>query len=134
MAFVGFEFNKIEVKKNPTIKGKINVNNNVNITEVSKADLKIGKDAENAVKFGFEYKADYEKLGSILLGGAVLYLTTPKDVTTILDEWKKSKKIQKELMGALINRILAKCHIQVILLSDTVNLPPPVPMPRVKTK
>ncbi|MFQ5475387.1 MAG: hypothetical protein ACE5DM_06150 [Candidatus Nanoarchaeia archaeon] len=134
MAFVGFEFHNISVNKNENVQGKITINNNVAIKDVKKADLKITGDKENAVKFVFEYNSEYGKLGSIVLGGSVLYLSTESEVKSILDGWKKDKSVKKEIMTALINRILAKCNIQTILLSDTVNLPPPVPMPRVKTK
>ncbi|MBU0461175.1 MAG: hypothetical protein KJ574_01175 [Nanoarchaeota archaeon] len=134
MAFVGFEFSKIDVVKNEGVTGKIMINNGVNIKDVSKASLKLSSDKENAVKFGFEYKSDYGKLGSITLGGSVLYLSTSEEVKSILNEWKKDKRVKKDLMGPLINRILAKCNIQTIILSDTVSLPPPVPMPRVKTQ
>ena len=134
MAFVGFEFDKIEVKRKPATGGKITINTNVNIVDVSKADLKVGKEAENAVKFGFEFKLDYGTLGNVLLGGSVMYLTTKEETTSLVNDWKKKKQLKKELMAALMNRILSKCNIQSIILSDVVNLPPPVRMPRVKTK
>ena len=133
MAFVGFEFNKINVAKNPGVKGQITIQNNVTINDVSNADLRLSSEKENAVKFDFEYKSDYAKLGNIILNGSVIYLSTPDEVKSILDDWKKDKKVKKELMAALINRVLTKCNIQTIILSDTVNLPPPVPMPKVKT-
>jgi len=131
MAFVGFEFNKIQVEKKSKT-GKITINNNVNLVNVTKADLKIGKNEENAIRFEFEYNSDYGDAGKIMLNGSVLYLTTSDEVKVIIDEWKKDKKVKKELMTALLNRILNKCNIQTIILSDTVGLPPPVPLPHVK--
>jgi hypothetical protein len=132
MAFVGFDFHKIEVNKKEVEKGKISISNNISIKDVKKADIKVSKD--NAVKFYFEYLSDYKALGKILLGGSVVYLSTKEDVKKIVDEWKKDKKVKKELMAVLINRILQKCNVQTIILADTVNMPPPVPMPKVKTK
>ena len=44
---------------------------------------------------------------------------------------KKEKKLNKDVAEKIINNILTKCNIQSIILSNTVNLPPPVPMPKV---
>ncbi|MFC1754399.1 hypothetical protein ACFL96_13575 [Thermoproteota archaeon] len=133
MAFVGFEFNKINVAKNSKVKGKITINNHVAINDVSKAELKMSG-GENAIRFDFEYTSEYGKLGNIALGGSVLYLSTQTEVKAILAEWAKDKKVKKELMNNLLNRILAKCNIQSVILSDTVNLPPPVRLPKVQIR
>ena len=132
MAFIGFEFNKINVDKKDGVSGKITVNHNVTITDVSKADLKIANHAENAIKFTFEYTSKYGDLGGILLGGKVMYLSNPDEITSLLEDWKNDKKVKKELMAPLLNKILSKSNIQAIILSDSVGLPPPVELPRVK--
>lgn len=134
MAIVGFEFNRIDVHKQETAKGKINISNNVGITDVQKSDLNLGKTKQHGVKFLFKYKSLYEPgFAKIELGGTVLYLTDDKQSKEILDSWKKDKKITKDIAEKIINSILTKCNIQSIILSNTVNLPPPVPMPKVNT-
>lgn len=132
MAIVGFEFTKINVNKKETAKGKINISNNVGITDIQKSDLQLGASKQTGIKFMFEYKSVYEPdFARIELGGIVLYLTDEADATKILDDWKKEKKMSKEVAEKIINSILTKCNIQSIILSNTVNLPPPVPMPKV---
>lgn len=132
MAIVGFEFTKINVQKQETAKGKINISNNVAIADIKKADLQLGKAKQAGIKFMFDYKSLYEpKFARIELGGNILFLTDEKKAKEILDSWEKEKKIKKEIAETVINSILTKCNIQSILLSNTVNLPPPVPMPKV---
>ena len=134
MAFVGFDFTRMNVARNTGVTGKIQVNNKVNITSVDPADLKLKNSPQGAVKFGFKYDSDYGKLGAINLEGSVTYITTNEESKAIVSSWKKDKKLKKDLMAQLLNRILQKCNVQTILLSDAVNLPPPVPMPKVKTE
>ena len=35
-------------------------------------------------------------------------------------------------MAGLLNTILTKCNVQALILSQEVNLPPPIPMPKVQ--
>ncbi|MBW2997787.1 hypothetical protein KY349_05600 [Candidatus Woesearchaeota archaeon] len=132
MAIVGFEFTKINVQKQETAKGKINISNNVAIADIKKSDLQLGKTKQTGIKFIFDYRSLYEpKFARIELGGNILFLTDEKNAKEILESWDKEKKIKKEIAETIINSILTKCNIQSIILSNTVNLPPPVPMPKV---
>ena len=132
MAIVGFEFTKILVEKQETATGKINISNNVGIVDIRKSDLEIGKSKQTAIKFLFEYRSLYEpKFAKIELTGNILYLTDEKSAKEILDAWEKDKRISKDIAEKIINTILTKANIQSIILSNTVNLPPPVPLPKV---
>ncbi len=132
MAIVGFEFTKINVQKQEQATGKINISNNVGIVDIKKSDLQLGKTKQSGIKFIFEYKSLYEpKFASIELGGLIMYLTDEASAKEIIDGWQKEKKIKKDIAEKIINSILTKCNIQSIILSNTVNLPPPVPMPKV---
>lgn len=132
MAIVGFEFSKIHVEKKDIAKGTINIANNIGIVDVEKNDLQVGNTKQSGVKFNFEYKSSYEPdFASILLGGSVIYLSDDKKVKELIDGWKSNKRIEKDVATQVINSILTKCNIQSILLANAVNLPPPVPMPKV---
>ncbi|NQU79084.1 hypothetical protein HQ545_04920 [Candidatus Woesearchaeota archaeon] len=134
MAIVGFEFTKINVQKKETAQGKIKINNNVGIVDIQKSDMQFGESKQHGIKFIFEYKSKYDPgYASIDLGGVILYLTDENKAKEILEDWKKDNKIKKDIAEKIINTILTKCNIQSIILSNTVNLPPPVPMPKVNT-
>lgn len=130
---VGFNFTRISAEKMEGYKGKIDINNNVAIKDVLQEDISLGKEKQNIIKFKFEFTSKYEpSLGMILFEGNVLYLDEPKKVREIVASWKKDKKIPKELMALLLNQIMTKCNIHAIVLSQDINLPPPIPLPKVQ--
>lgn len=134
MAIVGVNFTKISVEKNELAKGKININNNVSIKDVKEKDLIPGKNIDQkGLDFVFEFVSKYQpNLGEIKLNGSVLFVGSKKTVDDVMKSWKKDKKIPKEAMTAVLNTALTKCNIQALILSQQVNLPPPIPLPKVK--
>ena len=130
---VGFGFTKLSAEKKEVPKGKIDINNNVSIKDVVEDSFSLGKDKQNVVKFIFEFTSKYEPaVGNILFEGEILYMDEPKKAKEILASWKKDKKIPKELMAGLLNTILTKCNVQALILSQDVNLPSPIPLPKVQ--
>lgn len=133
MAVIATNFLKISAERKGGAKGKININNNVSITKVEKADLAIGNSKQDALRFEFDYTTKYEpKLGEMTLIGDLVYLNTPEKIKEILDSWKKNKSVPKDIMTVVLNSVLAKCNIEALLLSRDINLPPPIQLPRVK--
>ena len=130
---VGFGFTKLSAEKKEAAKGKIDINNNVSITDIKEDSFSFGKDSQNVLKFVFEFTSKYEpSVGNILFEGELLYMEEPKKTKEILTSWKKDKKIPKEIMAGLLNSILTKCNVQALILSQEINLPPPIPMPKVQ--
>lgn len=130
---VGFGFTKLKAERNESIKGKIDINNNVTLKNVENAELSLGNDKQSVMKFIFEFTSKYEpNVGDILFEGELLYLEDSKKAKEILTSWKKDKKIPQELMTGLLNTILTKCNVQALILSQEVNLPPPIPLPKVQ--
>jgi len=131
---VGFGFTKLSAEKGEPATGKIDINNNVSIKDIKEDNFSFGIDKQsNVIKFIFEFTSKYEpNIGTILFEGELLYMEDPKKARELLNSWKKDKKIPKELMGGLLNTILTKCNIQALILSQQVNLPPPIPLPKVQ--
>ncbi|MEA2036872.1 MAG: hypothetical protein U9O94_05150 [Nanoarchaeota archaeon] len=133
MTILGFNFNQINVSRKEGLKGKINIKNNVAIKDVKQNELNLGDKSQAGLKFSFEFVSNYgEGLGEILLGGSLLFMESSAKTKEILDEWKNSKKIPKDVMAAILNTVLTKCNIEALILSQKVNLPPPIPLPSVK--
>ncbi len=133
MVIVGFNFTKISIEKTAPVKGKININNNISITSVEKTELELGTSEQSALRFGFEFTSQYNpKVGLIDLRGEILYLEEVKKIKEIVEKWKKEKKVPKEIMAEVLNQTLIKCNIQALILSKDLNLPPPIPLPKVK--
>lgn len=130
---VGFGFTKLSAEKHESAKGKIDINNNVGIKDVEEDSFSFGDNKQNVLKFKFEFTSKYEpNFGNILFEGELLYLEDSKKTKEILNSWKKDKKIPKDIMAGLLNTILTKCNVQALILSQEVNLPPPIPLPKVQ--
>lgn len=116
------------------VKGKIQVNNNVSLTNVEKAEFAVAPKQASA-KFYFEFTAKYEpKVADILLSGFLIFADKEESVKSIIDGWKKDKKLPKEVMSSVLNIVLSRCNVEALLLAREVNLPPPIPLPKVTVK
>ena len=102
---VGFGFTKIIAEKKTPAQGKVDVNNNISIKSIETTDFS--------------------------LVGEIIYVDEPKNTKEILEYWNKEKKIKNEIMASILNAILSKCNIQALIISQEINLPPPIPMPKV---
>ncbi len=135
MPVVGLQFDKIVVEKHSPVKGKVTVNNNVAIQDVEKADVAIGASKQSALKFRFEFTANYEpKIATMILNGTLTFFETPEKSADIVKSWKKDKNVPKEVMTSVLNTILARSNVEAMVLSREVNLPPPIPLPKVNMK
>lgn len=135
MTIVGFNFTRMLIEKNEVIKGKIHINNNITIKNVEETDLSQGKNKQKGIKFTYLFTSKYEpKIGFIEIAGEVYYMVDDKKRKEILSSWKKDNKLPKETMTSILNTVLAKCNIQAIILSKDLNLPPPIPLPKVESK
>ena len=108
MAFVGFDFNKMSCERKVGAKGKIHINNKVDITAVEAADLRLKNSPQGGVRFSFKYDSDYGRIGGISLEGTVTYITTSEEAKNIVDTWKEKKHLKTDLTEQLLNRVLKK--------------------------
>jgi hypothetical protein len=132
MAIVGFNFNKISAERKDGVKGKINISNNVAITKIGEHDLHMDKGKQDSLKFSFQFTSKFEPgLGNITLEGDLIIIEESKKAKEILDNWKKDKKVSKDIMTDVLNTILARCNIEALIISKELALPPPIPLPKV---
>jgi len=135
MTVVGFNFTKINVERKQVPRGKIGIRNNINIKDIAETDLSLGKSRETGLIFKFEFKSVYEPdVADITFNGEILYLTDSKKLKEVLDKWKKEKKVEGGVLGEVLNSALTKCNIQALILSQELNLPSPIPMPKLGVK
>ncbi|NQV09495.1 hypothetical protein HQ529_06620 [Candidatus Woesearchaeota archaeon] len=135
MAVVGFNFTKLLAEKNEDVKGKISISNNVSIKNVEEAKLNLGKSDQSGLKFAFEFTSKYEpKAGNILIEGNLLFVGEQKEVKEVMTSWKKDKKIPEKILQGVLEVVLNKCNIEALILSRDINIPSPVPLPKVEVK
>ena len=117
------------MEKKNVPKGKVDISNNVNIKKVEDVDM----GPQKALGFDFEFVSKYEpKIAEIKLSGKLFFTDKPEVLKDVAKEWKKGKKIKKEVLIPVMNTILHRCHVEGIILSQQTGLPTPVPMPKIK--
>ena len=133
MTVVGFNFTKIDVEREKEIAtGKIDIKNNVNIANVEEHSFALAGNSQKVAKFTFNFNTSYEpRIGKISFIGNILYLSDTKKVEELINSWKKDKKVSNEITALILNTVLNRCNIQALILSQQINLPPPIPMPKV---
>lgn len=129
---MGINFTKLHVERKSGPKGKINVSNNVAISDIEEVKLGFSGKTQKSLKFMFKFTSKYEpEVGIIDLEGDLIYLTEDKKAEELLAQWKKNKKLDPELMTILLNNILNKCNIEALILSKEMGLPAPIPLPKI---
>ncbi len=131
MAIVGFSFTKMLAERKKPIRGKITINNTVTLVEVEDNELPVeAKGKSLKILFGFSTKYEPEA-GSIELNGEIIYLDEEKKVKEALKQWKSNKTLPNDTTEEILNTVLAKCHIQAVIISRDISLPPPVAIPKI---
>jgi hypothetical protein len=120
------------VERKGDTKARLKISSNISVTDVLKSELALGSVRQPAMRFQFSYLAKYEpNHAEIGIEGDVIYLAPPEKVESILKDWKKDKKLPKEVMAEVVNNLLVRCNIEALILSRDMNLPSPIPMPKV---
>ncbi|MCK5025944.1 MAG: hypothetical protein KAS15_05095 [Nanoarchaeota archaeon] len=132
MVVVGFNFTKMEIERKNPVKGKVKITNNVAIKKVELQDLALGNTKQQGLKVTFEFITKYEtNIGEIKLIGDLVFMSEEKKLKEVADQWKKDKSVPKDVMTHILNNILNKCNVQALIMSQQMNLPAPIPLPKV---
>jgi hypothetical protein len=135
MTVVGFNFTKILVEKKNQSKGKINIGNNVAILGIEESTFSFGEEEQDTLKIMFQFTSRYEpEVGSIDLIGDLVYIDSKPRIKEVLANWKEKKKVDQEVMTEILTVILNRCNIQALILARDINLPSPIPLPKVKVE
>jgi hypothetical protein len=132
MTIMGINFTKIDVEKKSSPKGKVNISNNVSLTNIEKVNLNFVDDKNEALKMSFNFESKFEpELGHIKLLGEVIFMAQKSKAEELLSQWQKDKKIDADVMTVVLNNVLNKCNIEALILSKEIGLPAPIPLPKI---
>lgn len=134
MGIVSFVFDKISAEKRGNITEKVDISHNFNIKSVEKHTVNIqGK--KPAIKLFFDFKVNYEpNIGEIQMDGNIIYMDKEDEINKLTDQWKKEKSLPVGITTLVANTILTKANIKALMLSQEVNLPPQIHLPKVEPK
>ncbi len=134
MTIVKINLHKVHAERNLRSKvTQVKINNNVALKDVE--ELSFSADGKKGLKFSFAFNCTYEPdLGKIEVEGQVLYVDDEKKVDAIKKSWDKDKRVPMEVMEGIINASLHKGNIQAIKISEDIDLPSPLPLPKVRSQ
>ena len=135
MSVIGVNFSRISVLRKDQSEKKINVQNNIGISGVDEASLKIGGSENVAVRFKFVFHCQYQPdIGHVNLDGEVVMLLSKKEADAAVKEWNDGRRVSGTYATQVLNAALSKAQILALTLSKEVNLPAPIQLPKVVPK
>jgi len=134
MTIVKVNLHKVNAERNLDVKGgQVNINNNVSIKNVE--ELSFAVEGKKGLKFTFAFNCSYDPgLGKIEIEGQILFVDEQKKVEEVKKSWDKDKKVPFDVMEEIVNAALHKGNIQAIKISEDINLPSPLRLPKVKAE
>jgi len=119
-----FELKSIDAErysKKGEKKKNIKINHNSSVTKIDKIDPKT-----NQIEFRFT--ANYSGIGVIKIEGSLKFIGEYPDLA---DNWRKKNKMPNEVAKKIHTTIINNCIPQSVTIARDLNLPPPIPLPKV---
>ncbi len=132
MTIIGFSFIKFDCVRNGSGKGSIDVKHNINISNVEKTFLNVGLNKNEVLRIEFLFDVIYgENLGKVSMLGDIIYADTKEIIDETFKTWGSEKLLPKTVHQDVYKFIYSKAIIRALDLSDSLNLPAPIPMPKI---
>lgn len=131
---VGFSINKLEANREKDAgQGNIEVNYAPELKSVGERDVAAFEDKIAAISFSFviTFSKEKEEFAKISLAGEVLW---KGKVEEIVDSWQENETLPGEMYESFMNSLYRRCLKRAVSTTETLNLPSPIPMPRVRRK
>ncbi len=137
MAVIGFGFSKFNCERGSKSlqSGSIEINHSLHIDNVEIAPLNVGGSKSDVLKVDFSFDVSYGlEVGKISISGDIIYTDTKEIVEETMKTWTTSKKLTTMVAEQVHKFIYSKAIIKALELSDSLNLPAPIPLPKVQIK
>lgn len=133
MGIIGFNYKKFDcVKEDNKAVGQIEVKHNVSVIDVRKESLSVGSNKNDILKIIFNFDVLYgNSIGKINTCGEIIYSDTKEIVDETLKQWESEKKLNVTVNQVVVKFIYNKVTIRVLDFADLLNLPAPIPMPKI---
>ena len=132
MTVIGFNFSKISASRKNPPRGKININRTCKPTKVEEATIAGG---QKALRYSFVFSVEYQPDVALLeFEGALVELVSEEEHKAVLSMWEDSEQLPPKSLERVMNELLDRCHVEAILMSKELGIPPPIKMPSVKVK
>ncbi|MFW5945692.1 MAG: hypothetical protein ACOCTN_02315 [Candidatus Natronoplasma sp.] len=119
-----FELKSIDAErysKREEKKKNIKINHNSSVTKINKIDPKTNQ-------IDFRFTANYSGMGVIKIEGGLKFIGEYPDLA---DNWRKNNKMPNEVAKKIHTTIINNCIPESVTIARDLNLPPPIPLPKV---
>ena len=123
---IELKYRNIEARRLSFASVPVDINNNSTVVSVS--------EDEGNLKVSFIFTANYEpNVGIIRVEGDLIVKDSKENIKKALEEWKNSgnKNLPEIFAESIHNTILSNCIVEATVLSRDVQLPAPIPTPRI---
>ena len=133
MPVIGLNYTTIEARKEgPMGNTEVKVNSTPMIKNIKEVDIP-NLASKKALAIDFEFFTRYDPaFASIKIEGKLMYLTDKNK--EILKEFEKNKKLPDAPSMEILNYLFRNCLLKASILADDLQLPPPMPMPKITPK
>ncbi len=124
MTIKDFELKAIDAErysKKGKKKKNIKINHNSSVTKIDKIDSKTNQ-------IDFRFTANYSGMGVIKIEGSLKLIGEHPDLA---DNWRNKNKMPNEVAKKIHTTVINKCIPQSVTIAKDLNLPPPIPLPKV---
>lgn len=136
MGVLGHSITSMKAERKTLVAKKIDINSTPKITGVKEKKLDVAGLTGNknpVLGIDFEFNTDYSPgIGSIKVAGEVVYAV--ENNKKVLDEWKKNKKLPRDVDIDVKNFLLKKCLVLGVNIAQEMQLPPPLVIPVIRPK
>jgi hypothetical protein len=132
MTIMGFNFTKFSGERKEVPGGQVNIKNNLTVKDLVEEKNRVMEGDMKTLKVSFEFSSTYEPdMGNISINANILTLEDKETGENILKEWTDNQKLPDDYMRKTLNFMLKRCNVKAINLSEDLNLPSPVPLPKI---
>lgn len=133
MSVIGFSYSKFDCERHNVKSVKsIEIHYNISVKNVEKMPLNVGSAKGDVLKIDFAFDVLYgNEMGKISLLGDVIYTDTVEIINETFKIWQKEKKLNAMVNETVFRFIYNKSVVKALELSDSLNLPSPIPLPKI---
>jgi len=134
MTIVGFSFFKFDCERNQSAHvGQIEISHALNVENIEKTEITLSGNKSSVLKVYFKFYIIYSGgLGKISLKGDVIYSDTKDIIEESAKLWDADKKLTTIISEQTHKFVYSKAIVKALELSDALNLPAPIPLPKVQ--
>ena len=131
MPIIGLNYKKINAERKSATRNNMKINTGPEITGIKKSRLEGLDNQIDVLTVDFKFKSEIEpEIAQIEIEGTIVYKTDKTE--EIIKSWNKKKEVPSYAHMEIINHIFKKTGILALQLSDIMQLPPVISMPKLE--